>query len=257
MSNGTSRAMLVAFFAFVVLGLFDAAGGPVWPNLREEFGRSDADFGWLVGGISIGQNRWMFQSRILSHQIGDHRDGRDNGLLLLEAPKSVERCQRRNFYRISTVGLQLPRVEAFPLFDSASTAVAETACRHEVEQMIDSDIAGKIGVESPQDLVAMPEVGPGVPSQLVNLGGGGVGLVVEDEHRRAFESHRSFWLRIDLRPQIPAPLGVAARLRHTNLDSAKRLYAGMVFDFSNGSRHQQFIVSQLCKYVAETQRESA
>jgi len=172
---------------------------------------------------------------------------------VLESPSNVERCQRRNFYRISTLGLELPAVEAFPLLDPSSTAVAETACRNEIEQMHDRGIIGKIGTD-PQ-AVAMPEVAPGIPSRLVNLGGGGVGLMVEDKDRGMFESHRSFWLRIDLSPQIPAPLGVAARLRHTHIDSGRRLYAGMVFDFSNGSGHQKFVVNQLCQYVADSQRD--
>jgi len=208
----------------------------------------------IVGLFTVGQNRWMFRTRVVRHST--HKDrGRENDVLVLASPEQVERCQRRNFYRISTLGLELPIVEAFPLLDASSTAVAEAACRQEIEQMIDHGIAGRIGSDASPDAISMPEVGPGIQSRLVNLGGGGVGLVVEDDCRAAFESHRAFWLRIDLSPQIPAPLGVSARLRHTHLDSARRLYAGMVFDFSTGSRHQQFVVSQLCKYVADVQRD--
>lgn len=209
----------------------------------------------LVGLYTVGQNRWMFRTRITGHEFHEDRDGRAHDALVLTAPDGVERCQRRNFYRISTIGLQLPTVEAYPLLDPTSTAVAETACRQEIEQMIDHGIAGRITPEDQAQSVAMPEVAPPVPARLVNLGGGGVGIVVEDQDKSAFENNRAFWLRIDLRPHIPAPLGVAARLRHTNLDSHKRLYAGMVFDFANGSRHQQFVVNQLCKYVADVQRE--
>lgn len=206
----------------------------------------------LVGLYTVGQNRWMFRTRVTAHE---DREGRSHDALVLQAPEGVERCQRRNFYRISTIGLQLPAVEAYPLLDPTSTAVAETACRQEIEQMIDRGIAGRITPEGEAESVAMPEVAPPVPARLVNLGGGGVGIVVEHEDKGAFENHRAFWLRIDLQPHIPAPIGVAARLRHTNLDSHKRLYAGMVFDFANGSRHQQFVVNQLCKYVADVQRD--
>jgi len=208
----------------------------------------------LVGLFTVGQNRWMFRSSVMRHGTHEGRH-RDTDVLVLTSPEQVERCQRRNFYRISTLGLELPQVEAFPLLDTGSTAVAETACRQEIEQMIDHNIVARIGMDKAPDAISMPEVGPGIESRLVNLGGGGVGLVVEDDNRGAFESHRAFWLRIDLSPQIPVPLGVSARLRHTHLDSGRRLYAGMVFDFSTGSRHQQFVVSQLCKYVADVQRE--
>ena len=44
----------------------------------------------------------------------------------LKLPDTVERCQRRQFYRVSTVGLALPKVEAHPLLDPLSAIPAET-----------------------------------------------------------------------------------------------------------------------------------
>ena len=125
----------------------------------------------IVGLFTVGQNRWMFRTRVVRHST--HKDrGRENDVLVLASPEQVERCQRRNFYRISTLGLELPIVEAFPLLDASSTAVAEAACRQEIEQMIDHGIAGRIGSDASPDAISMPEVGPGIQSRLVNLGGG-------------------------------------------------------------------------------------
>jgi hypothetical protein len=89
----------------------------------------------------------------------------------------------------------------------------------------------------------------------MNVGGGGVGLIVTPPDRAAFESYRSFWLRIPLEPYVPAPISVSARLRHTHIDSSQRLYAGLQFDFSFNPPHQKFVVDQVCRYVAQVQRE--
>lgn len=51
------RALLVGIAGFVVLGLTDGALGTVWPDLRDDFGRSDGHFGQLfvclAGGYLI------------------------------------------------------------------------------------------------------------------------------------------------------------------------------------------------------------
>jgi c-di-GMP-binding flagellar brake protein YcgR len=168
-------------------------------------------------------------------------------------PDRVERCQRRNFYRVSTVGLTLPRVECYTLLDPLSAVDAEIANRLEIERLIDTPIAGRIGETT--DEPRTPVVGPLFDTTLVNIGGGGVGLIVSPADRASFESHRVFWLRIPLEPHVPAPLSVTARLRHTHIDSSQRLYAGLQFDFSANPPHEKFVVDQVCRYVAQVQRE--
>lgn len=208
----------------------------------------------LVGIIAIGQNRWMFRTNVIGKEKIDLSDGRSSTVgLKLRMPTDVERCQRRNFYRVSTVGLDLPKVTMYPLLDVRSAIVAETACRDEIYELEDKGVASKIG---PDDItsLSLPEVGPALEARLMNIGGGGVGLILDSEEHGGLETHQAFWLRVDLRPEIPAPLGVVARLRHTHIDSSQRLYAGMSFDFSHNSSYQKFLVDQLCKYVALVQR---
>jgi len=200
----------------------------------------------LVAIIAIGQNRWMFRTTILRR--GDVQLNHQRAVtgLVLRMPDHVERCQRRNFYRVSTVGLNLPEVEVFPLLDPASAVFAETRSRLAAIASEERGVVGRIGAEG---------VGPRLRGVLMNVGGGGVGLLIEPEERSAFESERLFWLRINLEPHLSTPLCVTARMRHTHIDSAQRLYAGMAFEFGLNPEHERFVVDQICRYVARVQRE--
>lgn len=209
----------------------------------------------IVGIIAIGQNRWMFRTTVLSKVKIDLGGGRSSTTCLkLKMPTEVERCQRRNFYRVSTVGLDLPQVTMYPLLNVQTAMLAETACRDEIFAMEDKGLAGKIGPEDPASL-RLPEVGPAREARLMNIGGGGVGLILDSTENTGMDTHQAFWLRFDLRPDIPAPLCAVARLRHTHIDSSQRLYAGLSFEFSHNPGYQKFLVDQLCKYVAKLQRQ--
>lgn len=210
----------------------------------------------LVGVISIGPNRWMFETVNLGATTVRLAGGREAHAIRLRMPDKVERCQRRSFYRISTVGLSLPRVECFPLLDAESAVPAETANRALIlERQSSPALAGRITAAGEAQSFLLPEVGPSFPATLVNVGGGGVGLLVEPHHSGPVNSSKQLWLRITLTPHIPAPLCVTARVVHTHLDTTHRVYAGVSFDFSMNKPHEQFVVSQICRYVAELQRE--
>lgn len=205
----------------------------------------------LVGVMVIGQNRWMFRTRNLgATRVPPPSGGRAQPALRLEMPDDVERCQRRNFYRVSTVGLNLPKVECYPLLDPASAAIAEADNRVRILDLFNAHISGR-GV--PHQPPLLPQVGPVFQASLVNIGGGGVGLVIDPNDRPRLDSERLYWLRVDLRPGIPEPVGVTARLKHTHYDSAQRVYAGMAFEFGFDPRHQPFIVDLLTRYVAGLQ----
>ncbi len=212
----------------------------------------------LVAIIAIGQNRWMFRTKNLGPtSVSLNGRVRVAGLRLV-MPDDVERCQRRNFYRVSTVGLTLATVDCAPVTDPETIAVAEAANRVQIEEAAGEAapplIAGRIGRD--QDSVTIqPSVGPTIRASLMNIGGGGVGLIFEPEDRAALDSNKVYWLRLRLQPHIPHPLGVAARVRHTHVDSTQRIYAGLMFEFGGQSAHQKFVVDQLCRYVAQVQRE--
>jgi hypothetical protein len=201
----------------------------------------------LVGAMTVGQNRWMFHTRVGGHVPGPH----GSRALVLEAPQGVERCTRRGFYRISTADIRLPNVRCWALLDPTSIRAAEAANRAQINDLLNSG-AAPTADESP-DSILLPEVGPMFPAKLLNISGGGLGLLLSPEDSRALHSRPYLWLRVDLRPDVPAPIAVTCRLAHTHLDSAQNLYAGLAFDFGHNIEHRKFVVDLFSAYVGAVQ----
>jgi hypothetical protein len=199
--------------------------------------------------MSIGQNRWMFHTR----SLGVLTPPRGGPVLRLEMPTGVERCQRRGFYRMSTAEIAMPLVEVWPLIDPTTVALAEVANRARIQDLLAADITGHPAGEDESPV--LPEVGPKIGARLLNIGGGGAGLLVDQKEAGALERARHFWMRIDLRPNIPAPIAMTARLAHTRLDSGMNVHAGMAFEFAFHPAHRQFVVDQITRYVNLLQRQ--
>jgi hypothetical protein len=194
----------------------------------------------VVVAMSIGQNRWMFRTMSIEPATGDMR-----GLLHLAAPTLVERCQRRNFYRATTAGFSLPLVQGWQLVDAHTAVAAEVASRIPFE-CDDAPRRGP-GLEAP--ITLMPEVAGAFQGHLVNVGGGGAGLMVPPASRPGFDSSSRYWLRMSLGTEMPGPLAVTARCVHQHLDSSQNLHLGLAFDFSLHAEHRDFIVKQITSYV--------
>jgi len=205
----------------------------------------------LIGVIAIGQNRWMFRTRCLGPAQVDFNGQRLDAIRIV-APGTVERCQRRSFYRVRTAGLILPDVEARVLLDPASAVAAESAIQTRIEMLNEGRVAGFVG-EGDASLTT-PHCGPSFKSKLMNIGGGGAGLLIEHEDAERLERSRPLWLMINLAPHVPAPLGVVARAAHTHIDSQRRLYAGVAFDFGHHPSYRQFVTDTLCRYAQDVQR---
>ena len=202
----------------------------------------------IVGMLTVGQNRWMFNSRIVEHVRVQGYNARHCPIgLRIEMPEVVERCVRRHFYRISTASLSLPNVECYTLLDPMSVAPAEIANRAQILDLYDDDLIGQGVAANPPML--LPEVGPAFPAKLANISGGGVGLRIDRDAAQQIDSTRLFWMRIDLRPSIPAPLAVTARLAHQHMDATQDVYAGMAFDFTFNTPHREFVTNELLRYV--------
>ena len=209
----------------------------------------------LAAILAVGQNRWMFTTKTLGlteHAACGHRNG---AVLRLVMPKSVERCQRRNYYRMATTALNLPEVEVWPLLDPKSVRVAERA--NELQFQADQhESAGGAPPASPsEDESTMPEVGPKFTAELLNIGGGGVGLRVKPEDAQALGHHKLFWLRFSLPPELTTPICATGKLAHTSVDSTRHTYAGLAFDFSFNPAHQRLVVEQICRYIALRQKK--
>lgn len=207
----------------------------------------------LVATFTVGQNRWMFRTRALRHAAPQSVGGR--GPLVpasvLAAPEGVERCSRRSNLRVGTATLRLPMVQCWPLLDPASVVAAESVNRALLLERMNpsTGTAGPAGEEETPDAVLLPEVGPMFHAQLQNLSGGGLGLVVGPNEAANLDRHRYFWLRVDLRPDIPLPLAMTARRVHAHLDSGQNVHAGLAFDYAHNPQHQRFVSQLLERYL--------
>jgi hypothetical protein len=141
-------------------------------------------------------------------------------------------------------------VEIWPLLDPKSVIPAERA----TELAFESWKSGEkiIGGGRFSDAV-MPVVGPKFTAELANLGGGGVGLVVDHENTAAVGRHRIFWLRLSLEPDIPVPVCASGKVVHTHIDSTQRTYVGIAFDFSFNQPHQSLVANQIISYIEQQQ----
>lgn len=197
----------------------------------------------LIGAMTIGQNRWMFRTTVLGPAPSLSRGPQS---IRIRTPDHVERCSRRSFYRVPLGGVELPPVELWPLLDPASAVVAEVANRahiHDLQSARNIDPADT-------DRVVMPEVGPRLNGVLANLGGGGAGILIDRAEAGPLDHYRLFWMRIDLRPEIEAPIGLTAKLAHTHADSGGRVYTGVAFEFGFNQGHRDFVVEQIGRYIS-------
>ena len=202
----------------------------------------------LVGAISIGQNRWMFRSRNLGEVTVAARS-RSHHSLRLTLPENVRRCQRRA-RRFDTRELKLPEVEVWPLLDPKSVLPAERAVRIAWEaSMNGEDFDGNSLLSD----AVMPVVGPRFAATLMNLGGGGIGLRVDQEASQVMNRHRVFWIRMPLPPELDIPVMATGKIVHTHIDSMHRTYAGVAFDFTFNHAHQNLVADQISTYIERPQ----
>ncbi|KAA0214331.1 MAG: hypothetical protein DYG94_07560 [Leptolyngbya sp. PLA3] len=208
--------------------------------------------------MSIGQNRWMFSSSALGEtqiQVGR----RFFPALRIATPTEVERCRRRITDRLSTSEFQLPSVQCWTLLDPDSAIPAELANRARINELLKARSEGE--PSAALEAALLPAVGPSSPGMLANIGGGGIGVRFEQHSRIDLDTRNLYWMRLDLRPWIPAPLAVTARLAHVHTDSTQTRHAGFAFDFSHNPEHRTFIIEQVecCMRLMQTvpQRKAA
>lgn len=198
----------------------------------------------IIAAMSVGQNRWMFRTTITGES---GRSMNSQGGLTLAMPEHVERCSRRSAFRVSTAEMRLPLVTCWPLLDPASVVAAEVANRAAI---LDAQNGNTPALQLADDsALVLPEVGPSFPARLMNLGGGGVGLLIERADQSAAERSRLLWVRVDLRPRISLPIAMTARVVHVHHNSEGQLYFGAAFDFAFHEAHREFVVSQMTRYV--------
>ncbi|HEX2839443.1 MAG TPA: hypothetical protein VHN77_15105 [Phycisphaerales bacterium] len=207
----------------------------------------------LVGVMSIGQNRWMFRTRTMTRADGPSPFRTLHGVRIA-MPTTVERCMRREFMRVSTAGLRLPTVECWPLLTPTSVVAAEAANRAQINEL---SHRGEVTKDTEVPDFALPDVGPKFNAQLMNMGGGGLGLIVDKGEASLADRARMIWMRVDLRPTIAAPLAITGKVAHTHIDSTQSLYAGVAFEFAYNPAHRDFVVEQVQKFLGRMQAPRA
>ncbi len=195
----------------------------------------------LVGAMSVGQNRWMFNTRTLSTKT--------DSKLHLVMPDKVERCPRRSYYRVSTASVELPDVECWPLLDPSSVVAAEIANEACFRDMVRNRRDPSHPAGTPQHL--LPEVGPGFQAKMVNISGGGLGLVVSPQEASGLDRARYLWMRVDLGPDMPVSIALTGRIVHTHMDSAQSVHVGVSYEFGFNPAHREFVISQICGVVSK------
>jgi hypothetical protein len=197
----------------------------------------------LIGAIAIGQNRWMFKTTVQGDWTPTGPFPKNHRGIRLVLPDQVERCLRR-VTRVSVAEIRLPKIELWPLLDGKSVLIAQKASQVAFEAYL----AGE-PPHAPSDEL-LPTVGPGFKATLVNLGGGGLGVLVEPGDSAAFARHRLFWVRFSLGEITPVPIAAAARVVHTHIDSAHRVYAGISFSFDFNPSYQRVVSEQIVEAIA-------
>ena len=196
--------------------------------------------------MAIGQNRWMFKTEVLGATTIGARSGLGVTAVRVRMPEQVERCSRRSTLRVSTAELNLPKVECWTLLDPTSAVTAELSNRAYIEELEEATFSGK-AVPPPGG--GLPQVGPGFTARLVNIGGGGAGLVVNKAEASAVQGARLCWFRLDLTPEIPFPIAMSGRIVHTHIDSEQNMYCGVAFEFGLNPGHKDFVAGQLGRYM--------
>ena len=198
----------------------------------------------LLGAIAIGQNRWMFRTKVLGPWATRAPYPRTHRGVRLVLPDHVERCVRRAS-RVDVATINLPKVEMWPLLEPRSVMPAQRASELAFKAML----AGEAQLPTTDDL--FPTTGPGFSATLVNLGGGGLGVLVEASDSAALSRHRLFWIRFSLGDITPIPIAAAARVVHTHMDSSHRIYAGISFDFDFNPAYQRVVGEQIVHAIAQ------
>ncbi len=203
----------------------------------------------LIVVMSVGQNRWIFLSQVCSAQGSGGRDT----TLTLSVPTRVERATRRSLRRVSTAQINPPGVYCWPLHDPASVVAAQAHNREQIAGLLRSPAntgTGRVDLGSLGEMA--PDVGPGFRAVLSNIGGGGVGITIDAADSSLVESTKLYWTKLDLRPVIPAPLGLVTRLAHTHLDSQQNIHAGLAFEFGLDPSHRPFVADQIERFMRQT-----
>ena len=115
----------------------------------------------LVGIMSVGQNKWMFETTVIDTTFNQTRSGTFPALKI-SMPEKVVRCMRRHADRTSIAHIDLPTVECWKLLEPLSAVPVEVANRVQIEELVKSGQTK----DAVDDQMALPQVGTQVHGSL-------------------------------------------------------------------------------------------
>ncbi len=199
----------------------------------------------LIGVVIKGAKRWSFRTSILRSELFELNARNRVPALRLSPPRDIGNAQRRRFYRVSTIGGDVPPVNLWPLLEAQSCIAAENA--NQLRHLDESLLAG-VDTHSP------PVLGDGFVANMVDVSAGGAALTVARSHAKVFEKHDLFWMELMLATN-DHPLVVAATPVHVRIDRpAASVNVGMSFTHEHHPDYRRFVQENLCRYVAWQQR---
>jgi len=172
-------------------------------------------------GVSNENQRWLLLTSIVDatdHQLNARQDV---PALILAPPHKVRSGQRRQFFRVATVGINQQSAILMPSHADEITDDSAGACR----------------------------VG------LVNISGGGFWVAVASSETEPFQMGEACVCRLTL-PHLTFPMDVPVRIRRVSPLDGGRTYLGLQFDFDdNDGPASTRIIDEVCRFATQVQRE--
>lgn len=172
----------------------------------------------------IGQNRWELITTVDSRVKFRMNETTVVPALKLAPPHEVQSVQRREYFRVSTAGVELPGVHLKPL----------------------------LGAIDPAFVGPSPAVPP-FKARLLNIGGGGLGAECPQGPSKLIHYASRFNCTLDL-PSLSKPLVVPATLVHLAPQPQGTCYLGLRFD-PQGQVQANQCTDQVCQFTTWLQRQ--
>jgi c-di-GMP-binding flagellar brake protein YcgR len=170
--------------------------------------------------IVEGDDRWEFETHVLETTRFALNASVRVQALRLASPKSASKAQRRDFYRVNTAGVVDQPVQV-------TAAIPHS--QGDTEEIIELE------------------------GRLVNIGGGGMGLTVNENAARRMLRAKKIHCRVTL-PTLNHPLEVNVRVAHSQQEARDIHYMGLQFVFQRPAARDQ-VADKLCYFAAWLQRQ--
>jgi len=245
----------------------EAENGPQSP-FRVRLLTIDADGDWLVerpyvrdggkalgsavhviGTVAQGETRLQFDSRVIEQTFFQLNPEQRVPALRLSQPRRIRSAQRRAYFRVRTVGAELPPVRIAPILELKSVIPAERACFQALRRPAGSE-ASAVALRDHAD---EPRIGRMLNVKMLDVSGNGLAIQTRAALKDLFTRCPYFWLAVAL-PHLPEPIRLTATVARIDQKPADTLRIGLAFHFQHHPAYRRFVTDQFCHFAAEQQR---